>query len=231
MDHQQRGKRHPPHTDTDHETLLKLGRRLRKALESEDYVIDNRALQLRVSIGISVATDQNYLRLLEQSRQACVLARNSARDGVHLYQRPGLARLTGNAPDGSAPESLAVDDPETIQEALSAQRFRLVFQPIVSLQDNRAERYEVLLRVYNQMGQELPTAKVFEFVRQQQVSVALDRWVISQSIVKLQERRAHIADTILFINISSFTLDDETLPGSKSLRQPPSTIPSASLGL
>ncbi len=44
----------------------------------------------------------------------------------------------------------------TLQKALKDEQFKLLFQPIISLRGDDTERYEVLLRMLNDAGEEIP---------------------------------------------------------------------------
>jgi len=83
----------------------------------------------------------------------------------------------------------------------------LVFQPIVSMQGDPAERYEVLMRMYKE-GQELLPETVFGATQRHRLGMVLDRWVVGQSIRLLRERQNRVQSTTLFVNISPAVLRD-----------------------
>lgn len=192
--------------NVDHDTLMETAHRLRRRLGTENYPVGvAEAVSLTVSVGAAVAADRDYLKLLRQAEFACDQATKSGAGGVQLF-RPG------NDANWVAAQKQRQQQPDNIREALQAQRFRLVFQPIVGLRDNSAERYEALLRIYDCNDVLLPTQAVFEFVKSQQHSLTLDRWVIGQALKKLSDSGSgvYLTATTLHVNLSPFTLGDET---------------------
>ena len=175
-----------------------------KRWESGVYQVDKHALQLKTCVGISVsrAAKPDFLELIQQADLSCTLARERQGEHIHLHH-PHTDR------DAGAPlqKQLLKD----IREAIERNRMRLVFQPIVNLQGDRNERYEVFLRIRNHEDRELVPETVFGAIQHHRLGLALDRWVIAQCIRLLRERRNRTPLTGLFINISAATLDEPTL--------------------
>jgi diguanylate cyclase (GGDEF)-like protein len=192
-------------SDTTQEALLELARTLRDTLEDKPYETGKYSLRVRACVGISVASDpeQDVLSLIRSTDAACSRAREEKSERIYLQKY-----LYANWDQSDTQVQQLQQD---IQDALQQRRLKLVFQPIVSLYGDQAERYEVLLRMYNASNQEIPIKAVFGAVQQQPAGQALDRWVITESIRQLAARWARGIATTLFIKASFATLNDKTL--------------------
>lgn len=192
--------------DADIASLLTIARGALRSVEKDLYEIGKHRVQLHACIGIGSTAaesgERDYLTLVQHADLACSLAREAKDERIHIYN------LKTDQKDKKDHHQLLLEE---IRAAVEQERMGLVFQPIVSLRGDRSERYEVFLRMFDQAGQELLPETVFAAVRQHRLGTALDRWVIAQSIGLLRERQTLGRTTILFINISSATLLDNTL--------------------
>ncbi len=185
--------------------LLVLGRQLQSVVEAEVYDVGDHALIANTCVGISVAVSptQKALNLLQNADEACRLASQSKGERIHVYY--GTVKPSDDEPNENYKRLL----PE-IQLALQHENMRLVFQPIVSTQLDSVERYEVLLRLYDQKAQLLTTEVVFAIAHQYQLALILDRWVVSHALRHLAKRVQQVK-TFLFIKLSADTLADQSL--------------------
>ncbi len=96
-----------------------------------------------------------------------------------------------------------------IDQALAHDRFRLVYQPIVSLQGDTRENYAVLVRMLDDAdGEVLPES----FIRQAErfgKMVELDRWIIRNAIASLSKQRRQGRKVSFFISLSEASLTDK----------------------
>ena len=81
-----------------------------------------------------------------------------------------------------------------LQQALETNSFRLLFQPVISLRGDSHENYEVLLRLLNPQGQEVPPAEFLHAAKEAGLAEKIDRWVILNSIKLLAEHRQGAPD-------------------------------------
>lgn len=95
----------------------------------------------------------------------------------------------------------------SLEEAIDHDRFRLLFQPIISLRGDSREHYEVFLRMLDANDKEIPPS---EFL-QDATDTKLDRWVILEATKQLSLHRAEGHDTCLIINLTANALLDEGL--------------------
>lgn len=98
-----------------------------------------------------------------------------------------------------------------IAQAIEIDRFRLVYQPIVSLKGDSQESYDVLLRLRDDDGT-LHEAKDFLPAATRSGSmVAIDRWVLRKAIEQVSEQRSGGRKVNFFVNVAEQTLREEKL--------------------
>ena len=178
---------------------------LRRAVEEHILDIEGRSLTLTTSIGISLVTESSpgAQEILSRADLACEVARSSGGNRVHLHN-PVADEQVGREREQQWNH--------LIQEALSEDRFHLVYQPIVSLQGEIDEKYEVLLRMRDSEGEDIRPGQFLPVAMQTGQIVEIDRWVIRKAAEVLAERRRNGANTVFFIKLSGPTLDDHELP-------------------
>lgn len=186
-------------------TAQTLAETLRRAVEEHIVDIEGRSVTITVSAGISLITESSpeAQEILSRADLACEVARSSGGNRVHLHN-PVADEQVGKERE-QAWSNL-------IQEALAEDRFHLVYQPIVSLQGEISEKYEVLLRMRDSEGEDIRPGQFLPVAIQTGQIAAIDRWVLAKAIEVLAERRRGGADTVFFIKIAGPTLDDHELP-------------------
>lgn len=120
-----------------------------------------------------------------------------------------------------------------VQQALDQGRFRLLFQPILSLRGSDKEHYEVLLRMIGEDGKEydddISPNDFLGVASDIGATTKIDRWVILESIKLLSQHRQGGHNTRLIINLSRESIKDSTLPpwlgvAFKAAKLPPDAI-------
>lgn len=180
-----------------------LGEKIRKAMEEHVFSVGAKSVQLTTSIGI-VRINENVpptKELLERSHKACSHVRSlpdkKNGNGVYLY----------NALDfeaGGRNEDLLA----MLQQALDDNRFKLLFQPVISLRGEGEEHYETFLRMVNNEGKEISPTEFLPVEEVEPLALKLDRWVTLQNIKSLASHRSKGHETRLFINLTHHTLAD-----------------------
>lgn len=98
-----------------------------------------------------------------------------------------------------------------IQSALDNNRFRLLYQPIISLRGSHGENYQVLLRMLDEQGNEIQPDQFMPGAEQVALMGAVDRWVIEHAVKLLAARRQAGHKTCFFIKLFVDTMTDKTL--------------------
>jgi EAL domain-containing protein (putative c-di-GMP-specific phosphodiesterase class I) len=106
----------------------------------------------------------------------------------------------------------------TIDDALKAGHMELLFQPILSIQDDGHDNYEVFLRIKQKDGYLMPD-KFLPVAEQYGLLPAIDRWVVKNAITRFKAEEAvrklkrGSRQVRFFINISGHSLVDEVIMG------------------
>ncbi len=168
----------------------------------QDHIIDidHKTLQINGSIGIALINENTTATnsVIEQARSAMEKARN-IENRVALFE-PDLPK-----------QEQKLDTAAAVQQALDTDRFRLLFQPIISLRGSDEEYYEVYLRMLDESDNEVSPRQFLEAASSIGVNTKIDRWVILESIKMLSAHRSKGNKTKLIVNISHSSLCDESL--------------------
>lgn len=173
-----------------------------------DFIIDiagSDISRVTCSIGFALTNDKTDTAqlIMRQAQMACEGA--SAAGGNQFRQfdpssdeQYGLARELKEEQQWEG----------RIREALKENRFKLLYQPIVSLRSNTAENYELLLRMLDDNHEEILPGEFMPIAAQAGLMPAIDRWVTRNALTELSERRRSGKDTSFFIKLDHTTLSD-----------------------
>lgn len=184
--------------------VLLAAEHFRQLFEDFTFLEDGKGFNVSCSIGATVIDHrvESAEEVLSHADIACNLAKAEGRNRINLYD-PSQRNKDGMAEDmGWAAR---------VREMLDHDRFLLVFQPIMSLQNDEVQDYEVLVRMVCDDGEVIlpggfmPAAERFGLIH------AVDRWIIRRALKHL----AHLhqqGETIRFsINLSGKAFEDKTL--------------------
>lgn len=181
-----------------------LAETLRKAIEDTMFEADGQPISLTCTICVGVISNSiaSSRELLLGISRACVAAQNSGGNGVQAY-------------DPIAVASTIREDirhwTEQLQAAIDSNRFRLLYQPIISLHGGVDENYQVLLRLLDEQGNEMQPEQFMPDAEQVGLMGAIDRCVIEHAVKLLAARRQAGYKTSFFIKLFVDTMADKTL--------------------
>lgn len=95
-----------------------------------------------------------------------------------------------------------------IKKAIENNRLRLAYQSISSLEGDPRQHLDILLRIMDEQGKEIPAAQFIEIAEKFDLTQALDRWVTSTTLKSLAKRKPLDEQVTFFIKISEETLKD-----------------------
>jgi diguanylate cyclase (GGDEF)-like protein/PAS domain S-box-containing protein len=190
--------------DCDHDSITALGDKVRQAIEDRITEIEGKSVTTTCSIGMSIIGESSPSahEVISRADLACEVARSSGGNRIHLHN-PVVDEQIGKERDQQMHA--------LIENSLEHNQFRLLYQPIVSLQGDTGEKYEVLLRMLNDEEEHILPSQFLPIAEQTGQIAEIDRWVIENAIKALSEHRAQGSDTRFFIKISAQTLLDEKL--------------------
>ncbi len=197
---------------------------IRSTIENHEFQVDDYDIQPTCSIGISYLTPDNKSsqELINQAYNACEAARGEGGNIFFSYNEDEMQQRYGSDNDESdiaggltGETPAATTDVARIkhltEQALENDSFRLVYQPIVSLQGDTREHYAVLIRLLDENNTELLPGEFLEQAKQANLMSKIDRWVIKHSITELANQRSQGHKTKFFIHISESGIQDETM--------------------
>lgn len=187
------------------DAAISAAKKLANTVEKNVIEIDGRTYQLTASVGIALINENsaNADTIVDQSLSAIEKLRQETEgegvgNGAKLYEPEHL-------------DDEEVDVSRLIQKALDNNRFKLLFQPIISLRGSETEHYEVLLRMLNDDDEEISPDEFLGTAAEIGATTKIDRWVILESIKVLSEHRKKGNQTRLILNLSPASLIDESL--------------------
>jgi len=177
-----------------------------ESMREIQFVENNRAFNVRCSIGISVIDSGalNPEEVLAQADMACHEAKGLGRDRYQLFIGDKGERAQAAADMGWS---------ERLRDALKVDDFSLRFQPIMKIEDGSTTFYEALIRMQGPgrnailPGAFLPAAERFGLMGD------LDFWVIRHAFEKLAKVREDRPDVVFALNLSGIVFSDERLVG------------------
>ncbi len=184
--------------------VMAVAENFRHLLEEFKFLEDGKAFNVSCSIGATLI-DQSVTsaeEALSHADIACNLAKAQGRNRINLYD-PEDTKKAGMAEDmGWAAR---------VREMLEQDRFQLVYQPIVSIQQGRVQDYEVLVRMKCDDGEVIlpggfmPAAERFGLIH------SVDRWIVTRAIRHLAKLRLDNDEVSFSINLSGKAFEDELL--------------------
>ncbi|SMF59027.1 PAS domain S-box-containing protein/diguanylate cyclase (GGDEF) domain-containing protein [Alteromonadaceae bacterium Bs31] len=183
---------------------LKRAQELCKQLTDHIVDVDGSTLQFHYAIGVSVIneTTANGEMPINQALKALKAAAGDADKTelpVKLYE-----------PESKKEQKKDISN--MVQRAIESGRFKLLYQPILSLRGSEKEHYEVLLRMVDDEGSEISPNEFLSAASKIGATTKIDRWVVLESIKILSEHRKNGNQTHLIVNLSRESMLDSTLP-------------------
>lgn len=205
------------------DSAVQRAQKLGKTLRNHIVEVDDATLQFVYHIGVAFInetttdSDTPVSQALKAHENAVANAESNPEVIVHAFENE-----TQEGGEHKSDKEMA----KMVQGALSGGKFRLLFQPILSLRGSDKEHYEVLLRMAD------PQMNPNDFMgvaKDIGAMTKIDRWVILESIKMLSEHRSGGHNTRLVINLSKDSLKDTTLPpwlgvAFKAAKLPPEAI-------
>ncbi len=212
------------HANTDQAMALASGVRARS--DQLRYLQGDSSLQVTMSIGIAEFNRANGSDngALTHARMACESAKEHGRDRVEVYDGDNQSMVR------------RYDDMNLVavlQKALDSDGFVLMAQPILGLSEaDDAIRYEILLRMREVEGEDVPTESFLSAAERYQMMPQIDRWVVSSSLQLLAEHPDMLSerDARFSINLSGQSLSDDEMLDFIEQELDAADLPSSCIG-
>ena len=191
--------------------LEKLAEKIVMSISKMLIEVDNRTTSTTASIAI-VKIEKNTPEprvLLERAMDAInqIMIETSNNGGrYHLYD----ASEHANSDDHALAESLV--------DAITNNRFQLLFQPIYDINNDRSDFFEVYLRLplANADNTILTPDQFMAVAKSHQLLEKIDRWVLINACKRINEVRKTHSEARLLVQLTSASLIDKKLPSVAS---------------
>ena len=183
---------------------INLQKEIYSKLHSYRTSLNNEMLSMDVVVG-GIALDshlKNTGQVIDEILHACEIAHGKTPDKIYFSDID------------QADSSNESDKKKCLQEikyALANEGFKLAYQPIMDLRNEGADKYELLLRLFNKEGQIISPAEFFPVAQENNMMGAIDRWVIEHALKSLSMIPKGMEHPLLFMKISNNSLRDDTL--------------------
>jgi len=176
----------------------------RQLFENYTFLQDGKSFNISCSIGAAVIDNlvETAEEALSHADLACNMAKAQGRNRINLYD-PADRNKAGMAEDmGWA---------SRVREMLEHDRFQLVYQPIMALNDDMVQDYEVLVRMVCDDGEIIlpggfmPAAERFGLIH------SVDRWIVRRALTQLSRLHRQGEAVRFSINLSGKAFEDATL--------------------
>ena len=184
--------------------VLRAADNFRMLCDDYKFAENDMSYNISCSIGVSMIDDKTNSaeEVLSHADLACNMAKQQGRNRAHLYNPADLDK-----DDMAADMEWAAQ----VREMLEHDRFQLVYQPIVSVNDGEILDYEVLVRMVCDDGKVIlpggfmPAAERFGLIH------SVDRWIVKRAILQLSKMHQHGQLANFSINLSGKAFEDHTL--------------------
>lgn len=177
---------------------------LREVVKKFRFAWDDKIFEIGASIGVvPINTDSgSIVDVLSAADSACYVAKDLGRNRIHVYQ-PEDSALTQRHGE--------MQWVHRVSRALGENRFRLLFQPALSLQAGQPEGYgEILVRMVDEDGNLVQPMAFIPAAERYQMMPSLDRWVLEAALQALRETSSSLCGSgIWAVNLSGQSLCDD----------------------
>jgi diguanylate cyclase (GGDEF)-like protein/PAS domain S-box-containing protein len=186
--------------DHDRETARAVAERLCDVVNGTPMMTAGGALRLTVSIGVAGITGPtDNETVLANADLALYEAKNAGRNCTREFR-----------PEQHARASRRLSVQQRLAEALDTNGLSLLAQPIVDLATDEISAWELLLRLRDGHGPQLPPSEFLPTAERSSLATRVDRWVVARAIAALSAPVARRRGLCLQVNVTSRSLEDAT---------------------
>ncbi|MGC9456141.1 MAG: EAL domain-containing protein [Halothiobacillaceae bacterium] len=171
---------------------------------AQDFIFSTDQVSITISVGVGVilidSNSPGVMELIDRLEKATQEAMGKGRNQYAVY-RPDIRSVSRSEQE----EEWA----RRLRSALKDNRFFMVYQPIISLgQDREHNRFEVFLRMLDEEGQELSPSSFIMRAERTELIIAIDRWLVLSSLKKISDALRKGERMQLYIRISVQSLQE-----------------------
>ena len=189
---------------SDHMATSELAERVRDVFAEHVLAVGNHSLNATVSIGGVQIGEKiaSTSQVLAKANQGVVSAAGMGGNRAQLFD-PG-------AVDRAELERIEAWVAR-IKAALEGDGFHLDFQPVIALQGDGVERYEMFLHLYGSDGEPVEASTYLPIAEEHGLLGQIDRWAVARAIDLIGERLQAGKRTGLLLSLSGEAVQDPTM--------------------
>jgi diguanylate cyclase (GGDEF)-like protein len=184
----------------DEAALKVLAKDLRERTAREVFEHEGKTITVGLSFGICPFAMGlgDASAMLNAAERAMADARAPGQDHIGVFHH-AVRKAASSADDALE---------QRIRDALKAEDFQLLFQPIVALQGGDEEQFQALLRLRGDGGKLYTAADILPVAERAGLTAEIDRWVLSHCLLVLAERARQRRPVRLFVSQTMETARD-----------------------
>lgn len=173
---------------------------LKTAINNKVFEVGDKSISVSCTIGLAkyMATDEDVADLVLRAQRAYQLG---LKEGGNTVSAPDLE--SSDAKDRHGDTALV----QQIKSALMRDNFRLVYQPIASLNDQSEHIFDALVRMLDDDGREIMPNHFLPAAKRNGLMKTIDRWVIATAIRFCKQQQS----CRIFVRLSVESILDESL--------------------
>ena len=166
-----------------------------KAMQQFVFVEGGQAFNIYCSIGVALIEGDDFTaeEVFSQADMSCFHAKSEGRNRYHMFDLPEQEELR---------KSADISWSKRISDAIQNDYFTLFYQPVVGLNGDQHEHYEVLLRMVMEDDEIIHPNAFLPAAERLGVAIDIDYWVVRNALRKISEFKADGRDVSLSINLS-----------------------------
>ncbi len=188
----------------DHDHAIPVAENIRSMFEHYRFYDSGKTFNVTCSIGLTMidSNTESAEDALSRADLACNISKNQGRNCVHEYT------------EQDSEQSAMAEDMgwvTRVRDAIDNDRFKLLYQPIMSVSSGDIHGYEVLLRLPTEDGPSIKPSGFIPAAERFGLMHNLDRWTVRRSMEFLAELHGDNIETQFSINLSGRAVDDSEL--------------------
>jgi diguanylate cyclase (GGDEF)-like protein/PAS domain S-box-containing protein len=165
-----------------------------KALRHHTATLGDRQIPVTASVGVAMFDGLSEREIMVAADLAMYEAKEAGRDRFVVY-RPRT--------DGPSHGSMRMAEAERVRRAVTHDQFELYGQPVLDLEANVVEQYELLLRLRTDDRQLLTPSAFLHLAERFGTTVSIDSWVVGRACILLADQTLLRPGVRISVNISA----------------------------
>ncbi len=181
-----------------------VAQKLIDATESHIVQTQKNSINMSCSIGIAVVDDKrmDVDEIVSRTNKAYEEALEKGTSQQQVY-KPSADEMSQQESDNEWARQIKL--------AVSQNKFKLFFQPMIKLEGNDKEHYEVLMKMMDDEGKAIPAEKYLPAAERAGLTKIIDRWVLMTAFKRLKTLLDSKPNSVFFIKLTSGSLSDTGL--------------------